>query len=64
MIEFDDRVVRPETLLDVLARDHFTLRFEEHLQDLEWLLLKSNPAAFLAQFAPSKIELKRAEAHI
>jgi hypothetical protein len=39
VIEFDDRVVRPQALPDVLPRDNFAWRFEEHPENLERLLL-------------------------
>jgi hypothetical protein len=64
MIELDNRAVRPEALPNRPARDHFTGRFEEHSEDLEWLLLKSDPVPVLMQFSPSKVEFKRAKAHI
>ena len=63
MIELNDRAVRPKSLPDVFARDDFTWGFEEHPQDLEGLLLKSDPAPVLPQFSGAKVELKRAEAH-
>jgi len=61
MIEFDDRVVRPQAFSDVLPGYDFSRRFKEHLKDLERLLLKPDPAPLFAQFAPSKIELERAK---
>jgi len=61
MIEFNDRIVRPQSLSDVLSRDHFTGRFEKQAKDLERLLLKSNPTAIFEEFDSSKIKLERAK---
>jgi hypothetical protein len=64
MIELDDRAVRPEAVPNRLARYYFAGRFEEHLENLEGLFLKPNPVPVLMQFSPSKVEFKRAKAHI
>jgi len=64
VVKFNDRVVRPQTFLDVLPGDYFTRRFEEHSQDLERLLLESNPVPVFAQFSPSNIEHKRAKPYV
>jgi hypothetical protein len=48
MIELYDGVVRPKALPNLVTRDHFTGRLEEHSKNLERLLLKSNPAPLLA----------------
>jgi hypothetical protein len=64
MVELDNGLVRPEALPNLLARDYFAGRFEKHLQDLEGLLLESNPVSLFAQFAPSTVQLEWAEAHV
>jgi hypothetical protein len=58
VIELDNRIVRPEALPNLFARDHFARGFEQHSEYLERLRLKSNPAPLFPQFAPSKVHLK------
>jgi hypothetical protein len=63
-IEFDYGLVRPEALANLLARNNFARGFEQHLEDLEGLLLEPNSATLFAQFAFSEVQLEWAEAHV
>jgi hypothetical protein len=63
VFELNDRIV-PQALPNLLARDHLARRLEEQQQDLERLLLKSNPTRLFVQFSSPKIEPKGAKPHI
>jgi hypothetical protein len=64
LIELDNRLVRPEALPNLLPRNYVSGGFEKHSQDLERLLLESNPASLFPQFAPPQVQLKWAETHV
>ena len=64
MIELDNRIVRPEAFPNLLARNHFPGRFEQHPEYLKGLILKPDPEAVFEQLGRPHIELKRAETDI
>jgi hypothetical protein len=64
MVEFDNSLVRPEALTNLLARNHLARRFEKDFQYLEGLLLEPDSAPLFTQLTPSEVQLKRAEAHV
>ena len=64
VIELDDHAVRPKALPDVFACHDLAGGFQEHMQDLERLLLESNGLRSLAQFPGAQVELKRAKSHL
>src|SRR5262245_39359983 len=61
MIELDYATVRPWVFPDLLARHHFTGRFDQSLEYLEGLLLKPNPAPPPSPFPPLEIDFKRSK---
>jgi hypothetical protein len=52
VVELDYRVVGPELVADLLAQDYLARTFQQHPEDLERLVLKSDPDARFAQFGP------------
>ena len=63
MVEINERVGRPQLLLQLLARDHFPCAVQQQRQDLERLPLEPKFEATLAQFASLAIEFKDSEAN-
>jgi hypothetical protein len=58
VVEIDERVLRPEFLAQFLARDDVSGPLQEKTQNLEWLFLKADAGAVLAQFPRHEIHFK------
>jgi hypothetical protein len=65
VVEIHEGVRGPEFFLKFLAGYDLAGMLQKHRQDLEWLFLKANSKAVLAQFAGAKIQLEnpKAEPH-
>jgi len=61
VLEFDERILGPEPLLELLPGDHLPRMLDECEQDLERLLVKFDSDALLAQLSRPGIHLERAE---
>jgi hypothetical protein len=62
MVEIDEGVRGPESLANPLTGHYLSRMFQQHYQDLEWLVLKLYFIALLAQLAQARINLKDTEA--
>ena len=62
MLEVNEGVVRPESVLEFFAGDEFAGMFEESGENLNGLRLKLEAGAVLGQFSGMKIDFKGAEA--
>jgi hypothetical protein len=60
-IERDERVRRPQALVQFLARDDFAGPIEECQEHLERLALNANAPPLFSELARAHIELERAE---
>jgi|SRR5580692_7227291 hypothetical protein len=65
MVKIHESVRGPEFFLKLLPGYDLAGMLKQHRQDLEWLFLKANSKAMLAQFASAKIqfEYRKAESH-
>ena len=61
MVKLDDCVVRPQYAAHFLPGDHLTGMVKQHLEDLEWLLLKARRLTVAVQFARTNVQLERAK---
>src|SRR5262245_37349095 len=61
VLEVDERAGRPETLAKLLACHNLARTVEHHRENLERLILQSNPDAALAQFTRAGIDLEVSE---
>jgi hypothetical protein len=55
VVEIDKRIAGPKFAADVFAADDTTGVSQEQNQQLEWLSLKANLAAFFAEFARADV---------
>ena len=63
VLKIDERLVRPETLLELVSRDDFAGPLQQGAEDLKGLLLEADLDAALAQLAAEDVELKDSESH-
>ena len=62
MVEVNERVGRPELLLQLFPRDHVACTLEQQSQHLKGLILQAQLHAAPAQFARAQVELEDSEA--
>ena len=62
MIEIDERIRRPESLLELLTRDDFAGSFQQRKKNLEGLFLKPDARSVAAQLAGAQVHFKGSEA--
>ena len=62
-VEFDERVVRPHEVPQLLARDQLARPAHQEAENAGRLLLKGHAAAVAVQDARIEIELERSKAH-
>src|SRR5580693_1043034 len=63
MVEINKSVRGPDFLLQFFAGDDLPRTLQEHLENLEWLLLEFDLDALFAQFAGPEVQLKCREAN-
>ena len=61
VLELDERILRPESLLKFLSADDFPGMLEESQQHLQGLFVHFDADALLTQFPCRRIDLERAE---
>jgi hypothetical protein len=61
VVKIHESVCGPEFFLKFLASYHLAGVLKQHRQDLEWLCLKPNSQAALAQFASAKIQFENSK---
>jgi hypothetical protein len=61
VVEVDERVGRPDPLLQFLARNYFARSLQQNLQELKGLLLESHLRSVLTQFSCILIQFELSE---
>jgi hypothetical protein len=62
MFEIDERTVRPESLLELVACDNVARPLQQRAKDLEGLLLQTDPPRASAQLARANVQFEACEA--
>ena len=63
VVEVHEGILRPQLLLQFLARHDLARMLQQHLEHLKGLLLQPDLEAALAQFACAQVNFKNPEAH-
>ena len=61
MVEIDEGIGCPNLSPKLFSRDYLAGGIEQRSQELQWLTVKTQPNAVLAQFTRTSIQLKIAE---
>ena len=62
MVEVDERISCPQSLMDLFARHQLPGMFQEHDENFEGLIGKTDAGAVAAEFARAQVCLVRSEA--
>jgi hypothetical protein len=62
VVEVYESVLRPESFPQVFPRNHFARLFEQHGENLKWLILEPDSATVLEKFSGAEIDFEWSEA--